>query len=128
MTETRAHRRVHTAEVTIDLSDFTDDEILAEAVFRNLIPAQLATGEKRLDARAETVNISNHIMCKRLGRAEGDLRKLIGFFVPDSLVAALDALRAGDFNTAVCELDRFIEPAASATAATLPKPFALQPE
>jgi hypothetical protein len=125
--------RSFTVEAEVDLrdilDDLEDDDIIEEAQYRNLIVGPKPTGDsKQPTLREDAGEIQNHIMCKRIDRAQADLKKLMALFVPAPLIAAMEALRAGHADIAICELDHFIEPAPSSTATTLPKPFALQPE
>lgn len=116
-------RRTRCVEVDVDLDDWDDEDILEEAVRRKLVPKppDKTAKEAIVDPRALAVEVQDHLNCRRYGTAAVRLRELLGLFVPPQLIAALEALNQNDTLSAICELDRYIEPSPAATATTLAK-------
>lgn len=117
-----------TVSVDVDIDEFDDDTLIEEVVSRNLVPdvlAALRAGEWKPDTKPKSIDpktlagdVEAHLMAGRVEHARAAMHALLAAFVPPEIVAAADAMAAGDVSQALCDLGDFVQPALSATITT----------
>lgn len=112
--------------VNIDVKDVMDDlsdgDLLDEVQRRKLsIPNQSGHGQ------LSTTDIARdalwHLIGHRRDQALASLQDLIASYVPREVLDAYELAQADKLSSAICALDRFIEPGPSATATMLNRPL-----
>jgi hypothetical protein len=112
-----------TVSVEVDLSDFSDEDLLDEVNDRNL---SLITGHADYGLSAEELlaDAMADLMAGCRLQAIDTIRDIIAKAIPPHLFAAYEAAIAGKVSTAICELDHVLEPSPAATATHLPRKVA----
>ncbi len=108
---------VETSDIMCDLSD---SDLLDEVRKRGLTIA-VDPAHKRPEPQESAREAVEHLLGCRTGAALNAMRRLLTCYVPREILDAYEDVHAGNRSTAICLLDRFIEPSEAATATKLPK-------
>ena len=112
----------HSVSIDVDIIEFDDDAIVDACVDRGLVDAVLKeSGRVNKDEKMPTkprdiaADVLSHLMCKRASVARAEIDRLIAAFVPAEILAAREAIAAGDTSLAICELEHYVSPSLAAT-------------
>ena len=115
-----AYRR-HTVEVDVDLEDFDDDELVAEVRLRKIEHKVYGASKKEApDPEEAAKDLYSWIAVHRYDKAREASKALLAAFLPPEIIAAVEAIEAGRWMDATCELDDYLWPSPARDAAQLP--------
>jgi len=112
-----------TVTVEVDLDDFSDDDIVAACVSRDLGHHVAAAIEKAAGRKLSKSDAGDHmrdaladLLSRRTDAALRSVHAAIDALLPPGLREAVTAIERGDRSTAICLLDGCLIPSPAATA------------